>query len=168
MKTLHIAIILTILIFGIVLVVIMTMLQENPQGALSTKSPVLPLNYTIDYSINMTSQITLKPLQIQTIPVQIYASQYKPLHVKLGLTVPNKESIFVTTGNGNIPFGIFVMLNKNEIDLPATSEKGTAVRDTVQLTVFAYPFTSGTYKIAVLLYQDTGEGNSRYLTIKVD
>ena len=168
MKTLRLSIIITVLIFGIILVVIMTMLRENSQEVLSTKSPVLPLNYTIDYSINMTSQITLKPLQIQTIPVQIYASQDKPLHVKLGLTVPNKESNFIATGNGNIPFGIFVMLNKNEINLPATLENGTAIRDTVQLTVFAYPFTSGIYKIAVLLYQDTGEGNSRYLTIKVD
>lgn len=168
MKTLRLSIIFTVLIFGILLVVIMTILHTHPSEVLSAKSPVLPLNHTIDYSINMTSQIALKPLQIQTIPVQIYASQYNPLHVKLGLTVPNKESIFVTTGNGNIPFGIFAMLNKNEIDLPATSENGTAVRDTVQLTVFAYPFTSGTYEIAVLLYQDTGEGNSRYLTIKVD
>jgi hypothetical protein len=168
MKILHLSIILTVLIFGIVLVVIMTILQENPQEVLSAKSHVLPQNYTMDYYANMTSQITLKPLQIQTIPVQIYASQDKPLHVKLGLTVPNKESIFVTTGNGNIPFGIFAMLSKNEINLPATSVNDTAVRDTIQLTVFAYPFTSGTYKIAVLLYQDTGEANSRYLTIKVD
>lgn len=168
MKTLHLSIILAVLIFGIVLVVIMTMLQEHPPEVLSTKSHVLSLNYTIDYNINTTSQITLKPLQIQTIPVQIYASQDKSLHVKLGLTVPNKESNFIATGNGNIPFGIFVMLNKNEINLPATSENGTAVRGTVQLTVFTYPFTSGTYKIAVLLYKDTGEANSRYLTIKVD
>jgi len=168
MKTLHLAIILTILIFGIVLVVIMIMLQENPQEVLSAKSPILPQNVTMDYYANMTSQITLKPLQIQTVPVQIYASQDKPLHVKLGLTVPNKESIFIATGNGNIPFGIFAMLSKNEISLPATSENDTTVRDTVQLTVFAYPFTSGTYKISVLLYKDTGEANSRYLTIKVD
>ncbi|CUR51406.1 exported protein of unknown function [Nitrosotalea devaniterrae] len=168
MKTLHISIILAVLIFGIVLVVIMTVLQENPQEVLSVKSPVLPQNTTIDYYANMTSQITLKPLQIQTIPVQIYAPQDKPLHVKMGLTVPNKESNFIATGNGSIPFGIFTMLNKNEINLPATSEKGTAVRDTIQLTVFAYPFTSGTYKIAVLLYQDTGEANSRYFTIRVD
>ena len=126
MKTLHLAIILTILIFGIVLVVIMIILQENPQEVLSAKSPILPQNVTMDYYANMTSQITLKPLQIQTVPVQIYASQDKPLHVKLGLTVPNKESIFIATGNGNIPFGIFAMLSKNEISLPATSENDTS------------------------------------------
>ncbi len=168
MKILRLSTILAILIFGIVLVFIMIILQEHPQEVLSVKSPVLPQNVTIGYYANMTSQITLKPLQIQTIPVQIYASQDKPLHVKLGLTVPNKESNFITTGNGNIPFGIFAMLSKNEINLPAISENDTAVRDTVQLTVFAYPFTSGTYKIDVLLYQDNGESYSRYLTIKVD
>ena len=167
MKTLHISIIVS-LIVGITLVIIIITLQDHPPAVLSTKSSILSQNSTIDYYANMTSQITLKPLQIQTIPVQIYAPQDKPLHVKLGVTVPNTESNFITTGNGNIPFGIVAILNKNEIDLPATSENDTAVRDTVQLTFFAYSFTSGTYKIAVLLYQDTGEANSRYVTIQVD
>ena len=170
MKPPYLAIIFAVLITGIVLVVIMTIIQEHPPGVLSVKSPVLPQNYAIDYYANMTRQIVLKPFQIQTIPVQIYAPQDKPLHVKLGVALPNKESNFIATGNGNIPFGILATLSKNEINLPATSENGTAVRDTVQLTVFAYSFTSDTYKIGVLLYQDDNGGGwiSRFVTIKVD
>src|SRR5574340_769589 len=101
MKTLHLTIILSILIAGIVLVVIITLQDLHPTEVLSLKSPVLPLNYTIDFYANMTSQITLQPFQIQTIPVPIYAPQDKPLHVKLGMTVPKKEPNFIATGNGN-------------------------------------------------------------------
>ena len=168
MKTLHNLIIIAVLASTIVLVGMITILQEHPPLVLSTKSPVLPQNITIDYYTSMASQITLKPFQIQTIPVQIYAPQDKPFHVKLAVTGQNMHPDFFRTGNTNIPFGMWTMLNKNEINLPAISGKGITVRDTAQLTVFTYLFASGTYKIAVLLYKDNGEGNSRIITIMVD
>ena len=164
LKTLHLSIIIAVLTSGIVLVAIITILQEHPPIVLSRKSPVLPQDIRIDYYTNMTSKILLKPFQIQTIPVQIYAPQDKPLDVKLTVTGVD----FFRTRNANIPFGVWATLNKNEINLPAISEKDTIVRDTVQLTVFTYLPTSGTYKIAALLYKDNGEGSSRIITIKVD
>ena len=168
MKTLHLSIIVAVLTGGIVLVAIITILQEHPPMVFSTKSPVSPQNITIDYYVDMPNQITIKPFQIQIIPVQIFAPQDKPLHIKLTVTGERRDPGFSRTGNTNIPFGIWATLNKNEINLPAVSEKGISVRDNVQMTVFTYLFTTGTYKIAVLLYKDSGEGNARIITIKVD
>ena len=168
MKTLHLSIILAVVITGIILVITMVVLQEHHPEILSTKFPSSSQNYTIDYYANVPSQITTKSFQIKTIPIQIYAPKDKSLHLKLGVTVPNNDHNFIETGDGKIPFGVWAMLNTNDIYLQATSEKGTAIRDTVQLTVFTYSLTSGIYKLSVLLYEDDEEGNSRIITIVVD
>jgi hypothetical protein len=168
MKTLHISIILAVVTTGIILVITMVVLQEHHPEILSTKFPSSSQNYTIDYYANLPSQITTKSFQIKTIPIQIYAPKDKSLHLKLGVTVPNNDHNFIERGDGKIPFGVWAMLNTNDIYLQATSEKGTAIRDTVQLTVFTYSLTSGIYKLSVLLYEDDREANSRIITIVVD
>ena len=168
MKTLHLSIITGSLIAGIVLMTFIYILQMNPPVESQVKSPVYPENYTIEYYSNMTNEITVKPLQTQVIPVQIFAPQDKPLHIKLGITIPNNEGRLINNDDSKLPFGIFARLDKKEIDLPATSTNGTSIRDSVKISILSLPFLpSGNYKLALVLYQDDGGGSSRFITIKV-
>jgi hypothetical protein len=169
MKTLHLSTITGSLIAGIVLMTSIYIIQMNPPVELQVKSLIQPQNYTIEYYSNMTNEITVKPLQTQVIPVQIFAPQDKSLHIKLGVTVPNNEGHFITSGDNKLPFGIFASLDKKEIDLPATSASGTSIRDTAKISIFTLPFLPhGNYRLALMSYHDDGAGYSTYITIRVD
>jgi hypothetical protein len=115
----------------------------------------------------MTRQIVMGPWDTKVIPVQIFSKQDKPLNVKLGVTVPFNEDYF-RTGDAKLPFGIFANLDKDVINLNATAQHGFVVRDTAKLTISTLPFVwPGTYKLALVLYQDNGMSNGRFITLKI-
>ncbi|MDE1814653.1 MAG: hypothetical protein KGI05_08340, partial [Thaumarchaeota archaeon] len=82
-------------------------------------------------------------------PVQIFSKQDKPLTIKLGVTVPFNQD-YLHTGDTKLPFGIFTSLDKNAINLNATTQQGFVVRDTTKMTISTLPFIgSGTYKLVL-------------------
>jgi len=83
------------------------------------------------------------------------------------VTVPFNEGYF-RTGDAKLPFGLFANLDKNAINLNATTQQGFVVRDTAKMTLSTLPFIwPGTYKLVLVLYQDNGMSSGRVITIKI-
>lgn len=123
----------------------------------------------IEYSASMSDrQIIMNPGETRVIPINVAYPQEKSLHVKVGVTTQHNESFFIATGIDNLPSGITATLDKKIMDLPATTSKGFAERDTNSLSLsVSKDVKPGLYDLSVVLFEDNGQSSFRYITVEV-
>lgn len=131
--------------------------------------PEKPQVSEMDYALSIpVGTIVMKTNETRVIPLGVDYPQEKSLHVTAGVTIPHNESLFIETGNSKLPPGISAVLDQKTIDLPTTASTGSAIRDTLNLKISVSPDAQpGKYQLAVLMFEDNGQGSSRYLNLEV-
>lgn len=123
-------------------------------------SASLHTTQVIDYTGDVPNHVyTMKKGQTLIIPVSIMAAKEKSYDLKVGVTSAGTENIFAITGNETMPQGITATVDKKVINLQATTEKGIAQRDSVNMTIIVNPDAQvKKYPLSFVLSNDLGNG----------
>ncbi|MDE2591168.1 MAG: hypothetical protein KGL95_16040 [Patescibacteria group bacterium] len=155
-KSVYIAAILVVAIVG----------AFGASHAIQTEKPQVT---EIDYALSIpTGDIVMKANETRVVPIGVYYPQEKALNATAGVTVPRNEAMFIATGDAKLPSGISAVLDQKEVNLPATASTGSVIRDTLNLKIsVSHDTQPGKYRLAVLMFEENGQGSSRYINLEV-